>query len=135
MPHKTGKWDDHQKALALRSLKRVGPTKAIGYLPLYTIVEFLQVTPETLVAEAEARGLKTLKLSAQQCCIDSGALYVYDHDELASILHIAQEILLEHELPGDPRCFVQHIAAHWFQCDHPLYVVIAKAFGAHSGLT
>ncbi len=50
--------DDERNAL-LYSLTAVGPSKPVGYLPLYAIEEFVPRTPETVAAAAAARGLAT----------------------------------------------------------------------------
>lgn len=53
----------------LRSLTDVGPSKPIGYLPLYTIEEFLRSSPETLAAVAATRGCATAQFAQATCCI------------------------------------------------------------------
>ena len=124
----SGNLADAEKIAVLSSLNRVGPTKAIGYLPLYTITNVLQLVPETLATQAEARGLAAILLGPEQCCIKSGALYVYDRDALASILQDAADPLVRLNVPLDPDPFVQHIAANWFEPDHPVCAIIAIAF-------
>jgi hypothetical protein len=50
---------ESERQALLRSLTEVGPSKPVGYLPLYTINDFVQLTPEAVAAAATARGLAT----------------------------------------------------------------------------
>jgi hypothetical protein len=124
-----GGFAEVERVAILGSLNRVGPGKAVGYLPLYTIIDVIQASPETLSAEAEARGLTAMRLGPEQCCIKSGALYVFDRDALASVLGEASDTLVEFWVPGTSNAFVECIAAHWFELDHPVYKTIRLAFG------
>jgi len=65
----------------------------------------------------------------EKCCINSGALYVYDREGLTRLLATRAGMLEADNLPLDPDRFVAHIAAVWFQPNHPAYAVIAAAFG------
>jgi hypothetical protein len=113
----------------LRSLTEVGPAKPVGYLPLYTIEEFVQLTPEAVAAAATARGLATAQFGPAACCIKSGALYVYDRKALANLLQESADTIAAASLPSDPDRFVAHIATVWFDMAHPAYALIARAFG------
>jgi len=113
----------------LRGLLEVGPTKPVAYLPLYTIEEFVQMTPEAIVAAATARGLATAQFGPTTCCIKSGALYVYDREALAGLLQESADTIASAGLPSDPDRFVARIAAVWFDMAHPAYPLIARAFG------
>src|SRR5262249_50667979 len=86
----------------LRGLLEVGPTKPVAYLPLYTIEEFVQMTPEAIVAAATARGLATAQFGPTTCCIKSGALYVYDREALAGLLQESADTIASAGLPSDP---------------------------------
>jgi hypothetical protein len=119
---------DEQQAL-LRSLIDVGSSKPVGYLPLYTIQEFLHLTPRAVAAAAAARGLATAQFGPAACCIKSGALYVYHREELAALLQLSTETVCAAGLPLDPDNFVARIAAVWFEQGHPAYPIIAAAFG------
>ena len=120
--------ETERKAL-LRSLTKVGPTKPVGYLPLYTIEEFVQLTPEAVAAAATARGLATAQFGPAACCIKSGALYVYDREALADLLQESADAIAAAGLPSDPDRFVAHIATVWFDMAHPAYPLIARVFG------
>jgi hypothetical protein len=47
---------DSERSTILSSLIQVGPSKPIGYLPLYTIRDVLQMEPHALAHDAGARG-------------------------------------------------------------------------------
>ncbi len=121
--------DEAERERLLLSLSQVGPNKTIGYLPLYTIRDFVQLSPETIAADAAARGLASEQFGPEKCCINSGALYVYDREGLTRLLATHAGMLEADHLPLDPDRFVAHIAAVWFQPNHPAYAVIAAAFG------
>jgi hypothetical protein len=118
-----------ERQVLLRGLTDVGPAKPIGYLPLHTIEEFVQLSPQAVAADANARGLATAEFGPAACCIKSGALYVYDREALADLLRENVESIAVAGLPSDPDRFVAHIAAVWFDRDHPAYSLIARAFG------
>jgi len=120
--------EDEQRLL-LRSLTEVGPSKPVGYLPLYTLRDFAHVAPESVAADAIALGLATTQLGPEECCITSGALYVYHREALARLLQTQAGALVAMGLPVDPDRFVTHIAAVWFEPDHPAYPILAAAFG------
>lgn len=57
--------EDERRFLS-RSLTEVGPSKPVGYLPLYTLKDFVQLSPETVAAAATTRGLTTTQFSPQE---------------------------------------------------------------------
>jgi hypothetical protein len=116
-------------ARILESLTNVGPRKAVGYLPLYTIYDFLNRSVDAMIETATVDGLAAICLSADRCCIKSGALYVYDRAALAQLLQKSADVLKAHGFTADPDRFVLQIAARWFEREHPVYPVIATAFG------
>jgi hypothetical protein len=91
--------------------------------------DVLQIVPEKVAADAIARGLAAVLFSPEQCCIKSGALYVYDPAALPKILQAKADTLAEHQVPSDPDQFVAHIAAVWLEPCHPVYPIIAATFG------
>jgi hypothetical protein len=119
---------DEDKTL-LGSLTGVGSTKPVAYLPLYTIKDFVQLSPDVVAADAKARGLAAVQFGPDTCCIKSGALYVYDREALARLLQVQADAVAHAGLPHDPDRFVRHIAAVWYPKDHPAHPIIAKAFG------
>jgi hypothetical protein len=120
---------EEERSALLRSLTEVDPSKPVGYLPLYTIEEFVRTTPEALAAAAAARGLATAQFTPADCCIKSGALYVYHREALANLLRANAEAACAAGLPLAPDDFIARIAAVWFEKNHPAYPVIAAAFG------
>lgn len=128
MARRPGPSETDRQAL-LRDLTEIGPTKPVGYLPLYTIEEFVQLTSEAVAAAATARGLATAQFGPAVCCIKSGALYVYDRKALADFLRESADAIAAARLPSDPDRFVAHIATTWFDMAHPAYPLIARAFG------
>jgi hypothetical protein len=123
---------ENERRALLRSLMEVGPSKPVGYLPLHTIEELVQLTPEAVAAASAACGLATAQFGPDACCIKSGALYVYDREVLAALLEETADAVRAAGLPLDPDRFVVHIASVWFEKDHPSYPIIATAFGDSS---
>ena len=121
-----------ERQFLLRSLTRVGPEKPVGYLPLYTLTEFAEADPDRFAADALARGLAVAQFGPAECCIKSGALYIYDRAALDRLLKSNVETLTAAGMPIDPDMFVAQIAAVWIEPDHPAYAIVAKAFGEHS---
>jgi hypothetical protein len=120
---------DADKTHILSSLTQVGPAKPIGYLPLYTIRDILRIEPNALACDAEARGLSTAPLGPDQCCIKSGALYVFDRKSLEHMMQSSRHILSPSRWPLDPEQFVARIAREWIDQAHPVVPVIRRAFG------
>ncbi|MBY5809388.1 hypothetical protein [Rhizobium leguminosarum] len=122
-------FDDEWRGTLLRSLTDVGPSKAVGYLPLYTIKRFLKTTPKALATSAASRGLAAARFTSRACRIKSGALYVYDRTTLTGLLQGQAEAVGPAGLPLNADAFVAHIAAVLYDEDHPAYGFIAAAFG------
>ncbi|MBZ9789974.1 hypothetical protein K9B32_07500 [Rhizobium sp. 3T7] len=120
---------DEKRDMLLRSLTDVGATKPIGYLPLYTIKEFLRSDPETIAADAVMRGLTTAQFAQNACCIKSGALYAYHRAALGDLLRENAAAVRVAGLPLDPDEFVAHVAANWYEMGHEAHPLIAAAFG------
>jgi hypothetical protein len=120
---------DADKSSILSSLTQVGPAKPIGYLPLYTIRDILQMEPRALARDAQARGLSAALLGPDRCCIKSGALYLFDRKSLEQLLQSSRQILSASRWPPDPEQFVARIAREWLDQAHPVTPVIRRAFG------
>ena len=121
--------DEEERSALLRDLTEVGPSKPVGYLPLYTIKKFVRTTPEALAAAAAARGLATARFTPKDCRIKSGALYVYHRETLADLLRANAKAACAAGLPLEPDDFIACIAAVGFEKNHPAYPIIAAAFG------
>jgi hypothetical protein len=117
------------RSAILRSLTQVGPAKPIGYLPLRTIRDVLQMDPHALAHQAEANGLSAVLFGPDQCCIKSGALYVFDRRSLETLMQSSRSILSGNRWPLDPDQFVARIAREWIDPTHSVTPVIRRAFG------
>lgn len=118
-----------EKDRILKSLTTVGITKAIGYLPLYTIYDFLEMTTQELSEQALNRGLSTRRFESDECCIKSGAFYVYDQERLITIIEASTSILWKEDWPLDPDLFIEAIAQNWLELENPVLPIIRQAFG------
>jgi hypothetical protein len=113
-------------------LSLVGPKKLVGYLPLYTIRDILQVRAEDLIEEARSRGLCAVVLGPDRCCIKSGALYAYHRAGLQRLLDVSTGPLRASGLSADPDLFVEQIGSVWFERSEPAWAVIEAAFDEDS---
>lgn len=118
-----------ERGRILRSLLTVGPAKAIGYLPRNTISALLGMSEDTLIADANSRGLAAVSLGPAVCCIKSGALYIYDRGALGKLLSASAHTLTACDMATEPDEFVLQVAAIWFDRSHAVYPIIAMAFG------
>jgi hypothetical protein len=123
--------DEQDRILSgiLDSVRRVGPDKPVGYLPLYTIRDVLGLQVDVLSTEAQAEGLSALRLDPEECCIESGVLYVFDGERLAALLASEAETLASRGWPAEPEGFVRALAAEWVEPDDPVLPIIRRAFG------
>jgi hypothetical protein len=117
-----------EKAI-LGNLTRVGPAKPIAYLPLHTIRYILQMDPQALAQEAEGNGLGAALFGSGQCCIRSGALYIFHRRSLEQLIELSRSVLLASGWPVDADHFVARIAREWTDHAHPVAPVIKRAFG------
>jgi hypothetical protein len=111
------------------SLTEVEPEKPLGCLPLYTLRDVLQIDPIALAREAEAKGLCCAMFEADDCCIKSGALYLFDRPALDRIIQASAATLLSNGWTVDTDQFVARIAREWVEPTHPVAPVIRQAFG------
>ncbi|MDF0697761.1 hypothetical protein PYR71_14855 [Rhizobium sp. MC63] len=116
----------------LRDLTDVGPLKPIGYLPRSTIKRFLKTTSKALAASLVKRGLAVAEFTTRHSMIHSGALYVYDRNALDSLIREQAEAVQAAGLPLNADSLVAHIAAVFYDLDHPAHGIIATAFGERS---
>jgi len=112
----------------LSSLDRVGHGKVVGYLPLRTITKVLGLSVKDLLSDAAARVLSAAKFCPRQCCIKSGALYVYDKPRLDRLLEANRSIISACDWPQDADAFVREIARNWLDAGHPLLPIVREAF-------
>jgi hypothetical protein len=113
----------------LRGVAQIGPAKPVGYLPLHTIRDILRIEPRVLAQDGAAKGLSAVLFGPTQCCIKSGALYLFDRQSLELLLQSSRPILSASRWPLDPDQFVRRIAREWIEPGHPVVPVIRRAFG------
>ncbi|AMJ60499.1 hypothetical protein [Bosea sp. PAMC 26642] len=120
---------EEQRADILESLAQVGRDKAIGYLPMPTVLKILRLTIPAVEREFANSDRSVLALSPDECCINGGAVYVFDQQALAALLRASDALLASLGWPTDNEGFVRKIAAEWLTADHPLIGLVREAFG------
>jgi hypothetical protein len=113
----------------LRSHLDLGDKKAVSYLPIQTIENVLRLSVEQYLAKAKDRGLSFQVFSPVETCIESGAVYLYDRQQLDGILAANRNILLEGGWPADSKAFVVKVATTWLDKDDKILPVVKAAFG------
>lgn len=73
--------------------------------------------------------MQTKILSAEECCINSGAIYIYDLAALQRILDEERIILEANAWPSNADQFVERVAKFWLEESHPVFAVVQRAFG------
>ncbi|HZT18880.1 MAG TPA: hypothetical protein VFA23_05710 [Dongiaceae bacterium] len=107
----------------------VGPEKAVSYLPLRTVEHVIGITIQVYRSLAKGAGNHSMVFSASDCCIKSGAVYVYDLTSLRKVLRKNRVVLQAHGWPTGPVGFLKRIAREWLDERHPVMPVIREAFG------
>jgi hypothetical protein len=85
--------------------------------------------PQALAQEAEGNGLGAALFGPDQCCIRSGALYIFHRRSLEQLIELSRSVLLASGWPVDADHFVARIAREWTDHAHPVAPVIKRAFG------
>jgi hypothetical protein len=85
--------------------------------------------PHAVVRDAQAKGISAVLFGPDQCCIKSGALYLYDQQAVEHLTQSSGSILSASGWPLDADQFVARIAREWIDPAHPLAPVIRQAFG------
>jgi hypothetical protein len=122
-------WSQQDRQLVLSSLDAVGRAKPLGYLPLNTLERHLSMNVGEVAGRLAKRGLKTKVFSAQDCCINGGAIYIYDESALQGVLDGALHLLKGNQWPNTVEQFVDRVSKDWIEPSHPVYPVIKQAFG------
>jgi hypothetical protein len=110
-----------RKAYVLKSFECVGPKKAVGYLPLPAIKNFLNATVDSVKATYIERGLKCVEFSEDETCVNGGALFVYDEISFKKILD-------QFDIEVTPLEFIKIIAADWLDNDDPRMPVVRALY-------
>jgi hypothetical protein len=121
---------EEKRALILGHLKDMGTSKSLGYLPLQTVQKHLSMNVDDFLQSMQEKGLQTKIISAEECCINSGAIYIYDLAALQRILDEERAILEANAWPSSAGQFVEHAAKDWLADSHPVFAVIQRAFGS-----
>jgi hypothetical protein len=121
--------NEQTRRLVFGSLAAVGNAKPVGYLPLATLEKHLAMDVTEVADSFAKRGLKTRIFLANECCINSGALYVYDPSALQSVLNAASDVLARNKWPISAELFVDRVAKFWIEESDPVYAIIQRAFG------
>ena len=122
-------WSEQDRRQIFGSLDAVGNDKPLGYLPLATLEKHLSMDICEVVTSLEGRGLKAKVFSPNECCINTGALYVYDPVPLQNVLNGALAVLERNGWPVVAESFVDYLAKSWVEPSHPVHPVIRQAFG------
>ena len=115
--------------LILDSHARVGQKKPVSYVPIRTVESVIGISVQEYVLIIESMGNSGIILGAEECCINSGAVYAYSPRHLDQFLKEDEAILAAHGWPTVPLEFIKRIAAEWLEETHPIMPVIRKAFG------
>jgi hypothetical protein len=115
------------------NLAEVGGAKPLGYLPLATIKNHLDLDADALADSFVKQGLKAKVFQPNECCIKSGALYVFDPPVPQQVLDAASVVLENSSWPTDAELFVNQVAKIWVDQNQPVYAVIRRAFGEADG--
>ncbi len=118
--------EESAKMTLLNDLRKVGPSKPLGYLPISTITELCGVTVEDMIQEAEQKGLSTRIIYGN---VYSGALYVWDETALNSHLAKHSNILGEAGWPMETVPFIEMTDRVTAPSKTPLFDLIADAYG------
>jgi hypothetical protein len=100
---------------------KIGPEK--------TVEKIIGITVKDYMSLIEGSGNDGIVFGAEDCCVNSGAVYAFNCHYLSKILKDNQTILSEHGWPSTPIDFIRRIAAEWVDEESPIMPVIRKAFG------
>jgi hypothetical protein len=120
---------EEKREIVLGHLKYMGPSKSLGYLPLQTVQKHLSMNVDDFVQSMRGKGLQTKILSAEECCINSGAIYIYDLAALQRILDEERIILEANAWPSNADQFVERVAKFRLAESHRVFAVVQRAFG------
>ena len=124
-----GKNDDSIVADLLERHVSFRPPKLVSYLPIATIEGILKLSASEYQAISNGAGKQSAIYEASDCCIKSGAVYVFDESALAELLAAEAEKLTALGWPAQAMPFIAAIAKDWVEADHPLHAFIAGVFG------
>jgi hypothetical protein len=112
----------------LSSFEDVGRTKAVGYLPIYTIDDVLKESVTDRVEALAARGLSVRVFNRGETCIKSGAVFAYDPEMVYGIIDKHRSALMNKKWEMTPAYVMNRIAIEWYEENDPIMPFIRDLF-------
>jgi hypothetical protein len=106
----------------------VGRTKAVGYLPIYTINDVLKETIDRRAEALTARGLNVRVFNEGETCIKSGAVFAYDSEMMSRIIDKHRDALANKDWAPAPDYVVNRISIEWYEQDDPIMPFIRDLY-------
>ena len=113
----------------LHSHLKIGPEKAVSYLPIRTVERVIGITIEDYEIMIRNSGNQCSVFSAEECCISSGAIFAYSERDLDDVLKEYYILLSMHQWPTNSKGFIKKIASEWLEQGHDIMPVVRRAFG------
>jgi len=104
--YKYTSYSQSEKDCLLADLKRVGPKKPLGYLPLSVFYEITSNVKDFL-SRLTIKGLGIIELDENESNILSGAIFVYDRSSLEKLLNKHNQTLKSQSWPLDTNGFIR----------------------------
>lgn len=120
--------EGYRKELLAKHLN-VDIHKPVSYLPIKTIEGMLGLSSIEYRTLIEKTGSKCSIFDANECCIESGAIFAYSAQDLDALLERHRALLTLHAWPVSSDLFIQRIATNWLELNDPIMPVINEAFG------
>lgn len=120
--------DGGAEASIWASLDEVGKTKAVGYLPLYTIRDHLKREATEVARELEGRGLTVGILTEEESKIKSGSLFAFDRLMAETIIARHANVLAQKRWSSDVDQVMTEISTVWFGMDDPAMPLIKELY-------
>ena len=113
----------------LESLDLVGHSKAVGYLPLRTITDFIKTPLKELKESYRRKNLNIRVFSERDTCIKSGAFFVYDKIMMEHAISAFQTTITNLNWSPVPIYIIGRIARNWYDADHPVMPFVRALYG------
>lgn len=124
----TSSFAEHAKRI-LDSHLNVGKEKPVSYLPIKTVEDVIRISVRAYESMIESMGNRSSIFPPEECCINSGAVYVYNNLYLDKILKDNIKILSKNDWPDNAEGFIRKIASEWLDDESPIMPIIKKVFG------
>ncbi|MBW0005448.1 MAG: hypothetical protein JO216_18395 [Hyphomicrobiales bacterium] len=111
-----------------RHFDEIGKTKAVGYLPMYTITDILLISADDWARTLTERGLCVRVFNEDETCIDRGAMYVYDPRMIAELTERHKGTILKKGWKANAEFIIETIAKDWFERSDPIMPFIRELF-------